>query len=73
MTAEEIIEEIKRLPPKERNRVTEFARRNSGNGQLSGEELGRLAQQMVDTDDPAEAKRLRQEIIRGFYGEEIPK
>jgi hypothetical protein len=36
---------------------------------LNGEELGRLAQRMVDSDDPAEVERLRSALTRGFYGE----
>jgi tetratricopeptide (TPR) repeat protein len=38
--------------------------------QLSGEELGVLAQQMVDATDPVEVERLKAEITKGFYGEE---
>ena len=68
MTAVEIIEEIKRLPQDEQNRVIEFARHAGENRQLRPEELGRLAQQMVEAKDPAEAGRLQEEIVRGFYG-----
>jgi hypothetical protein len=35
---------------------------------LSPEELGRLADRMVETNDPVEADRLQEEIVRGFYG-----
>jgi hypothetical protein len=38
------------------------------NRQLSPDELGKLAKQMVEARDPAEAARLRKEIVRGFYG-----
>ena len=68
MTAVEIIEEIKRLPRDEQRRVIEFARHAGENRQLSPEELGRLAKQMVEAKDPAEADRLQEEIVRGFYG-----
>ena len=68
MTAVEIIEEIKRLPRDEQNRVIAFARIAGENPQLSPEELGRLAQRMVETKDPAEADRLQEEVVRGFYG-----
>ena len=68
MTAVEIIEEIKRLPQDEQSRVIEFARHAGENRQLSPEELGRLAQRMVETQDPAEADRLQETIERGFYG-----
>jgi hypothetical protein len=68
MTAVEIIEAIKGLPREEQTQVAEFARHIQSATQLSPEELGRLAQRMVDATDPAEADRLEQEIIRGFYG-----
>jgi len=68
MTAVEIIEEIKRLPRDEQTRVIEFARLVGESCQLSPEELGRLAKQMVEAKDPAEADRLQEEIVRGFYG-----
>src|SRR6188768_2082623 len=68
MTAAEMIEEIKRLPRDERSRVIEFARQAGERRQLSPEELGRLAKEMVDTNDPAEADRLQKEIVHGFYG-----
>jgi hypothetical protein len=68
MTAAEIIEEIKRLPRDEQNRVIEFARQAGESPQLSPEELGRLAKRMVEAKDPAEADRLQEEIVRGFYG-----
>lgn len=70
MTAVEIIEEIKRLPRDEQSRVIEFARLVGEKRQLSPEELGRLAKQMVEAKDPAEADRLQEEIVRGFYGGE---
>ena len=68
MTAVEIIEEIERLPMEEKNRVIEYAR-NAGEGRtLSPEELGQLAERMVEAMDPAEADRLQEEVVRGFYG-----
>ncbi len=70
MTAVEIIEEIKRLPRDEQSRVIEFARLVGENRQLSAEELGRLAKQMVEAKDPGEADRLQEDIVRGFYGGE---
>jgi len=38
------------------------------NRQLNPDELGKLAKQMVEARDPADAARLRKEIVRGFYG-----
>ena len=68
MTAVEIIKEIKRLPRDEQNWVIEFARHAGENRLLSPEELGQLAKRMVEAQDPAEADRLQEEIVRGFYG-----
>jgi hypothetical protein len=68
MTAVEIIEEIKRLPRDERNTVIEFARHAAESPPLSPEHLGELARRMVEAQDPAEADRLQEEIVRGFYG-----
>ena len=36
---------------------------------LSGDELSSLAKRMVDTSDDLEAARIREIIIRGFYGQ----
>jgi hypothetical protein len=35
---------------------------------LSPDELGKLAKRMAEAKDPAEASRLKKEIVRGFYG-----
>jgi hypothetical protein len=68
MTAAAVIEEIKQLPRAEQSRVIQFVRELARRRQLNGEELGALAKQMVETKDPAEAHRLKEEIVRGFYG-----
>lgn len=70
MTSVEIIEEIKRLPQEEQNKVIEFVQKTSGNRPLSPDELGELARKMVETKDPLEADRLQKEIVRGFYGDQ---
>ncbi len=69
MTATAVIEEIKQLPRTEQLRVIDFVRELEHQRQLSGEELRVLVEEMVDSKDPAEIKRLREEIHRGFYGE----
>ena len=69
MTATAVIEEIKQLPRDEQSRVLRFAFELARERQLSGESLAELAQRMADAKDPAEKKRLREEIHRGFYGE----
>ncbi len=68
MTAMEIIDEIKRLPREEQNRVIDFLRKADEVRPLTPDELGELAKEMVEAKDPAEADRLQAEIVRGFYG-----
>ncbi len=70
MTAAEIIREIDSLPPAELAEVVRHARKLEEVRKLSPEELGVLAQQMVDATDPAEVERLKAEITKGFYGGE---
>jgi hypothetical protein len=36
--------------------------------QLSGKELSKLAARMTETNDASEAGRVRETIVRGFYG-----
>jgi hypothetical protein len=69
MTGAEVIQEIKRMPREERQKVIDYAR-YAEKEQLSPEELGELTRQMVESTDSAEAERLKNEIIRGFYGTE---
>jgi hypothetical protein len=68
MTAGEIIEEIKRLDPKEQLGVIRFAYQLDAERKLSGAELSSLAARMTETDDAIEAARIREAIVRGFYG-----
>ena len=68
MTASQIIEEIRRLRPEEQLGVIRFAYELDAERQLTGDELSALAERMVNATDPAEQARLREEIMRGFYG-----
>ena len=69
MTASQIIEEIERLPSKEKTEVlTALLRSQTMKRQLSPGELVALADQMVATKNPEEADRLEKEILAGFYG-----
>ena len=68
MTADQIIEEIKRLDPKDQIGVIRFAYQLDAERKLTGKELSSLAARMTETDDPAEAAIIRESIIRGFYG-----
>jgi hypothetical protein len=69
MTASQIIEEIKRLGPEEQLGVIRFAYQLDAERKLTGKELSDLAERMVNTTDAAEQARVREEIIRGFYGQ----
>ena len=68
VTATGVIEEIKHLPRAEQSRVIQFAFELASERQLPGKKLSELARRMADSDNPAEAKKLRDEIHRGFYG-----
>ena len=68
MSALEIIQEIRRLPPGEREKIRVFVSENLEEGQLSSQELGELTRRMVQAEDPVEDERLKEEIVRGFYG-----
>ena len=69
MTASQIVEEIKRLDPKEQLGVIRFAYQLDAKRQLTGKELSSLAERMVKATDAAEQAVVREEIIRGFYGQ----
>jgi hypothetical protein len=68
MTASQIIEEIKRLDPKDQLGVIRFAYQLDAERKLTGKELSGLAARMTETDDAVEAARIRETIVRGFYG-----
>ena len=68
MTADQIIHEIKILPPEEHARVIRFAYRLDAERQLTDKELAALAGRMAASTDPAETLMLREAIVRGFYG-----
>jgi len=68
MTGIEVIEEIKRMLREEQAKVLTFARQLAEKHPLTPEELGELANRMVETRDPVEADRLQEKIVRGFYG-----
>src|ERR1700736_3444787 len=69
VTASQIIEEIKRLDPKEQLGVIRFAYQLDAERRLTGKELSSLAERMVKATDAAEQAVVREEIVRGFYGQ----
>ena len=73
MTADQIIEEIRRLDPKEQLGVIRFAYQLDAERKLSGNELSSLAGRMAETNDPVEAAMIREAIVRGFYGQQQKK
>jgi hypothetical protein len=68
VSASEVIEEIQRLTPSEQAEVIQFAYQLDAERMLSGEELGALAKRRIESADPAEKLRIREELTRGFYG-----
>lgn len=70
MTATEIIREIDSLPPAELVEGVRHAKQLDKCRPLSGAELTELAQRMVNANDPAEADRLQEALVKGFYGDE---
>ena len=68
MTASQIIDEIKGLTPEEQVGVVRFIYQLDAERKLSGPELSTLAERLVKAEDPVEASRVRETIVRGFYG-----
>jgi len=68
VTATQIIEEIKQLDPQQQLGVIRFAYQLDAERKLTGDELSGLAEHMVRTTDPEEQAKIRDQIIRGFYG-----
>ena len=67
MTANEIIEEIKQLDPKEQLSVIRFTYQLDAERRLTGKELSELAERRVNATDRAEKAIIREAMIRGFY------
>jgi len=70
MTASQIIDEIKSLTPEEQAGIVRFVYQLDAERKLSGPELSALAGRLVNAEDPMEASRVRETIVRGFYGTE---
>jgi hypothetical protein len=66
MTAKQIIEEIKRLEPKEQLGIIRFVYQLDAERHLTGKELSALAERMTKTTGAAEAAMTRENIIHGF-------
>ena len=71
MTAAEVIAEIERLPSEEKAKILDYARHAlSTPPKLTPEQADALAERMVATRDRKEARKLQDEILHGFYGDE---
>jgi len=70
VTASQIIDEIKSLPPEEQAGVVRLIYQLDAERKLSGPELSTLAERLINAQDPVEASRVRETIVRGFYGTE---
>lgn len=68
MTASQIIEEIKRLDPREQLGVIHFAYQLDAERHLTGNELSSLAERMIQARDAVEEAAVREMIVCGFYG-----
>ena len=71
MSAAQIIEAIKKLPPEERVEVVKFAREYETVPRLSPEQLGELGERLAKATDPAEIADLEKALMNGFYGIKI--
>jgi hypothetical protein len=69
MTAAQVIDEIKHLPRDQQAEVVSFLFEFAKTRQLTGNELGDLAERLAASTDPAEIARLRLGMTRGFFGE----
>ena len=65
VTAAEIIDEIKRLPPAEQARVARLV--GELNRSLTREELSGLAEKLAGESDPTQTQTLKEQIAAGFY------
>lgn len=70
MEASAIVAEIKDLPRVEQDQVVEFVQTLAKRRHWSGEKLTEYETRMVETDDPAEAEHLKQQIVAGFFGDD---
>ena len=64
----QVIQEIQRLTPTEQAEVIRFAYRLDAERMLSGKELGALARRLIESSNPVEKLKIREELTRGFYG-----
>jgi hypothetical protein len=66
MSAAQVIDGIKQLSPAEQAEVVKFVFQLAQTRQLTGIELGELAERLANATDPAEITRLRWAMTCGF-------
>ena len=71
MSAAQVIEAIKGLPPEERLDVVRFAREYGTVPRLTPEQLGEMGERLASATDPAEIAALESAFINGFYGMKV--
>ena len=71
MSATQVIEAIKELPPEERLDVLRFVREYETVPKLTPEQLGDLGERLAHATDPEEVATLEKTIMNGFYGMKI--
>ncbi|MEO7165833.1 MAG: hypothetical protein ABI787_03010 [Spartobacteria bacterium] len=71
MSAAQIIEAIKKLPPEERIEVVQFTREYETVPRLTPEQLGELGERLANETDPAKIAELEKALMNGFYGIKI--
>ena len=69
MNAAAIIDEIKHLPPDQQEQVVQFVQTLETRRPWTGAKLTEYEKKMVETNDPAEAQRLKEQIVAGFFGD----
>lgn len=66
VTAAKVIEHIKGSNPGDQVEVIQFALRLARTRPLTSQELGTLADRLAEATDPAEIRRLKSAMTRGF-------
>ncbi len=71
MSAIQVIEAIKQLPPEERLDVLRFVREYETAPKLTPEQLGELGERLAQATDPEEIATLEKALMTDFYGMKI--
>ncbi len=72
-TVAEIKTAIERLSPAEQSDVIQFIFALAWKRPLTPEELVRITQRLVESENPVEVEMLKSALVAGFYGEVMPE